>query len=320
MVNLRKPASRALYRNIESPPSRVESFLAESERSFPNIVVDRLDARFRGSIQSRNVAGHPIARLTTSGLTANASRRKGVAAGFHGWAKLVWQVSGSSTFEGDDAAFELTQGDAVVLPMCEPYQLHMKKDYDGIMMIFDPSQKAGWPNLKQGFVKPISGNAAVAAAGAAMASMLSNAVGDATDRLAVDFALDMILRCMVTLDTDSAEVLNTTRLRRAASLIEQNLANPEYTPSEIAKDLGVSRRTLYQEFAAAGISPAKLAKRMRLDQARRDILDVNQRLTLMEIALKNGFADSSSFSHAFRRAFGTAPSMLKASQRNVPGS
>lgn len=312
MLNPSKMALPVSHIKSLSPPDPVENFLAESEKSFPNIIVSELDQQFRGAIQSGKVAGHPIARLKTTGLTASASKRKGVDAGLKGWAKLVWQISGSSKYQDDNAAFELREGDAVVLPMAEQYQLEMQEGYDGLMMIFDPSARTGWSDLMQGEIRPISGNAAVAASGAAMAAMLKSAVGDVTDHVAVDFALDIILRCAADSGSSNAEMLNTARLRRAAWLIEQNLSDFDYTPSEIARDLGMSRRALYQEFARAGLSPAKFAMRMRLDRAKRDVLNNENSVTLTDIALKNGFTDSSSFSHAFKRAFGAPPSSMRA--------
>ncbi|MNG01539.1 Transcriptional activator NphR [compost metagenome] len=75
----------------------------------------------------------------------------------------------------------------------------------------------------------------------------------------------------------------------------------------------MSRRSLYEAFRHYGTTPADFIKQVRLEHARRDVLrNGGDALSLTEIALRNGFNDSASFSRAFRVAFGVAPSVLRA--------
>lgn len=302
--------------SLDRQQERKLLFLAESAKCFPNIIVDPLSLAFRGSIQSREIAGYPITRLQTSGLSVVASPKKGVAAGLDGWMKLVWQFSGSSHFESDDVSFELKTGEATIMPMSEQYRLRMSNDYDGLMLVFDPSAREGWPDLLQSSNRlPVASNAAASAAGAALASILRYSVGDGSDKLAIDFALDALFRGLVDFSGGYSYLSRYPRLNRAVLSIEQNLGNLNFSPSDLAKAVGVSRRSLYQEFARVGLSPGSLIKRMRLDRAKRDILGsefVDTALT--EIALRNGFSDSSQFSHAFKQTFGISPSALRRSK------
>jgi len=83
--------------------------------------------------------------------------------------------------------------------------------------------------------------------------------------------------------------------------------------SELAKVAGISRFQLLRSFRDAfGAPPAAYHRTLRLRLARNDI--ERSRLSCTEAALRYGFADGSSFSHAFRRAFGEPPirSLLQA--------
>jgi len=101
-------------------------------------------------------------------------------------------------------------------------------------------------------------------------------------------------------------------LFRARWLIRQNIADLDYTPARLAHDLGLSRRSLYNRFADCGITPAAFIRMVRLEQAKREIESDPRGVTsLTTIALRNGFPDSSSLSHAIKANYGVTPKALR---------
>lgn len=75
---------------------------------------------------------------------------------------------------------------------------------------------------------------------------------------------------------------------------------------ELAKLAGISRFQLLRSFRDAfGAPPAAYHRTLRLKLAKEEI--DGKRLSCSEAAHRFGFADCSSFSHAYRRAFGEAP-------------
>ena len=83
------------------------------------------------------------------------------------------------------------------------------------------------------------------------------------------------------------------------------------TPT-LADDLGLSRRSLYNRFAASGITPAAFIRRVRLEQAKREIeSDLSGKVSLTTIALRNGFSDNSSLSHGIKDIYGVTPRELR---------
>ncbi|QNM83691.1 helix-turn-helix transcriptional regulator [Sphingomonas sabuli] len=75
---------------------------------------------------------------------------------------------------------------------------------------------------------------------------------------------------------------------------------------EVAAAAGVSQFHLLRSFRACfGLPPSTYHRRIRLEAARAAV--ERAEMTCTQAALRYGFADGASFSHAHRRAFGTAP-------------
>lgn len=93
-----------------------------------------------------------------------------------------------------------------------------------------------------------------------------------------------------------------------ARYIRAHCREPELTPQHVAQAFGISRRTLYNLFVAAGHAPAAFIQTARLDLARRMLEDRERSsVPVTTIAFDCGFADVSHFSRAFRRRFGSCP-------------
>jgi transcriptional regulator GlxA family with amidase domain len=98
---------------------------------------------------------------------------------------------------------------------------------------------------------------------------------------------------------------------RARLMIAQNIADQDYGPRQLARDLGLSRRSLYNSFDRIGLKPADFIKRQRLERARDEILG-QPNVGITTIALRNGFSDGARFSHTFKAHYGIPPRNLRA--------
>ncbi|MFB9150107.1 GlxA family transcriptional regulator [Roseovarius ramblicola] len=95
------------------------------------------------------------------------------------------------------------------------------------------------------------------------------------------------------------------RLSAALTMMGEALDAPRPIP-EIAAALGLGTRRLEQIFRdGLGTGPAACYLDLRLQAARRMMSDTDH--PLLEIALRTGFSDRSSFSRAYRRRFGQSP-------------
>jgi AraC-like DNA-binding protein/lambda repressor-like predicted transcriptional regulator len=110
---------------------------------------------------------------------------------------------------------------------------------------------------------------------------------------------------------DEVLVRHLARLEQArlSTRVQQALLEtlPDGTPSKpaIARRLGMSARNLQRRLAEEGTSFKELSNRARIDLAQ-SYVDAG-RLSVTEIAFVLGFADTSTFSRAFKRWTGMSP-------------
>jgi len=99
------------------------------------------------------------------------------------------------------------------------------------------------------------------------------------------------------------------RLAKAIRIMEQHLNEP-LTTKEIAKKVNLSIRML--ELLAKkhlGVSPGNYYLRLRLQSARRMVLDTNQ--SILEIAIRSGFKSQSALTRAFTKRYEKSPLKLR---------
>lgn len=95
---------------------------------------------------------------------------------------------------------------------------------------------------------------------------------------------------------------------------------PDGYPSiaSVASAIGVSVRTLQRRLEQSGASYRLLVDEVRLELARRDLLDPRTRMA--DIATRLGYRDASSFSRAFVRWTGKTPRQYRQQMLTARGS
>jgi AraC family transcriptional regulator, positive regulator of tynA and feaB len=104
---------------------------------------------------------------------------------------------------------------------------------------------------------------------------------------------------------------HTDRLfKRVNHVVRRHFADPDFGPSEVAAEVGISLRYLQTLFTARGSTCSRFIVSMRLDYAMRLIqrrVSTKTGQSLSEIAYTCGFREYTSFARAFRRRFGRGP-------------
>jgi len=99
------------------------------------------------------------------------------------------------------------------------------------------------------------------------------------------------------------------RLAQAIRLMESHVDQP-LTVAAIARRVGLSTRALELLFdRSLGETPGAYALRLRLNAARRLVLDTSE--PMADIAARTGFSSASTFSRAFASAFGSPPGRMR---------
>lgn len=97
-------------------------------------------------------------------------------------------------------------------------------------------------------------------------------------------------------------------LARVQEYINTNLADPRLGPQTVADAFQFSPRYLHRLFSEFDLTVSDWIKRRRLARCRYDLEDARfDGYSITQIALKNGFGDSSHFSRCFRAEFDINP-------------
>lgn len=152
--------------------------------------------------------------------------------------------------------------------------------------------------------------------------------GASSDR--IEFSAETLALPLVTHDQNLLETLKPicdaaaqergTRKETLRALVENEvqkaLPHGTFGKQNIAKELGLSARTLSRRLAKEGVSYAEVVDELRLSLALQYLKDPT--LSLSQIAWLLGYEESTSFNHAFRRWTGRSPSALR--QEGRPGT
>ena len=109
------------------------------------------------------------------------------------------------------------------------------------------------------------------------------------------------------------KVWQTTVAARVKWILLRLLGGQSAHLGEVAKDLGMSNRTLQRRITSEGTSFRWLVRDARYELAKHYLLDPS--LDLAETAYLLGYEDPNSFFRAFREWEGTTPSEWRAAQR-----
>jgi AraC-like DNA-binding protein len=105
--------------------------------------------------------------------------------------------------------------------------------------------------------------------------------------------------------------LGPALVRAAMKIADTRLADPDLSPTTLARELNVSVRTLYRAFARADEeSVAGYIRRRRLERARLELAAPLGRPDVSAVAARWQFTDSSHFIRAFKRRYGETPAQF----------
>ena len=105
----------------------------------------------------------------------------------------------------------------------------------------------------------------------------------------------------------SANIEEEELVKRMLAAINENLDNEDYGVDQLARDVAMSRSSLYDKLRTMlGISPADFIRNVRLKHAAE--LLTNTKLSIAEVSTRVGFNSPRIFSSNFKKMFGVLPS------------
>ena len=114
-----------------------------------------------------------------------------------------------------------------------------------------------------------------------------------------------------TVTVEPSEVTTTSMdeklLKRMLRIIEDNISDPEFKVSQLAKECGMSQLNLNKKIKGlTGLTPKVFVRTMRLKRAAQ--LITTAKYSISEIAFEVGFLDIKYFRSCFKEEFGMLPS------------
>lgn len=108
--------------------------------------------------------------------------------------------------------------------------------------------------------------------------------------------------------------------RKIDQYIDQNLGNPDLSPTAIAQATSISNRQLHRIFADRDLTVSRMIRMKRLESCRREIIaSVAKDRSLTEISRRWGFTDLAVFGRAFKEAYGVSPRQYRAAASAASG-
>lgn len=130
---------------------------------------------------------------------------------------------------------------------------------------------------------------------------------DSSAETAIEVLLGMLGRVLRTEGVLVQKTSRTTRYQRILSYIEDNIAEHDLSPADIAKKHDISVRYLNMLFSKNNITVAAWIKERRLDQSLSDLRFPPNVKSISEISYKWHFSDSAHYSRSFKARYGLTP-------------
>lgn len=114
---------------------------------------------------------------------------------------------------------------------------------------------------------------------------------------------------------DLLELNNTPKSlgARVSAYLSASLAGGAPESKDVARELGLSQRTLHRKLKLEGTSYSKILRELRREKALQ-FLSGDSNMPLQEIAHRVGFSDATAFSRAVKRWYGKTPGEIRSGE------
>jgi AraC family transcriptional regulator, positive regulator of tynA and feaB len=230
---------------------------------------------------------------------------------------LNFQYQGHSKMDQAGNTTMLKPGSFALIDAMQPFRMQVSDNFDQL------SIKIPHALLKQHIAQPefalahaldgenVRGRLAMKAIQALAEE--GDLVKDNFSNVAVDHALQLIALAldqrdaMATYLRKTQKTLETLRTR-AMALMQLELDSVDFSPIDVASQLGVSLRYLQAAFTQANMSIRDWVLHQRLNRCRADLISTKRSITtIANIAYSHGFNDLSYFNRTFKLRYGCSP-------------
>jgi len=266
---------------------------------------------FAGTVTQWPAGRLSLARIESQRQLVRRTERDIARTPRHGFYANL-QLAGSSEMRQHGRVAVLRPGDLAVVDTTEPFAFEFATDFRQLSFFVPASLLTAQVAGRVPTATRIDTTGGVGAAIRHALRALPTLAPETAARLAVHAG--GLLAVALDGPVDAAPVRSRRTYAQVVVDIEEHLADDDLCPTTTAWRLGISVRGVHGLFAGRELSYAATVRRLRLEQAVRDLRDPARRhLRIIDIAADAGFADVAGFHRAFRRAYGRTPSQVRAS-------
>jgi len=270
-----------------------------------------------------SIRGHWAGRLLVTDVRSTAQEHhrtpRLIRTADNAFFQVAIVAEGVGQLEQDDRQALLRPGDCVLYENTRPFQWTFKDDWD-VWVFSLPSDTVRLSENERRLISARRLDGTTGLSGVVSRFLLdlarhSEELSDERSEQVLAHVSDLV----VTLLSDSLDdsgrgrgAVQRSLMVRIKDYIDQRLDDPELGPAEIAAAVNISPRYLHKLFEAEQRTVSLYIRGLRLDRARRDLLDPRQSgRPISAIAYGCGFGDLSGFNRAFKQAFGVSPRELR---------
>lgn len=265
-----------------------------------------LDPGFVGQLEKCQVGQMSMSIVDMTQVNLFRGQREIRASGADNY-YAVLQMAGTSRIEHQQTCIELQAGDLTLIDASAPLDMYFHQRSRQLSLILPRAQVAsGTRGMNVACAKRIEACTPLAS----MARQLMVEAGRTqhmtnNESQAVLDALIALLRPAISQDTVPGS--HERLFRKALALIDQNITCETLTPESIAREVGISMRSLYRIFAKHDLVIAQYIRNRRLDFCAESLRNPAMDQKVSSLGYAWGFSDSSYFSTAFKGRFGMTP-------------
>lgn len=267
---------------------------------------------FSGRLITQPVGQTLVSEVCGSAMQVSRTSRN-IAANDPGWLKLGLQLRGYSVVSQDDREAALTPGDFAIYDTTRPYDLYFDSSFRMLVVMFPAHLLQLDPRTVSSLTASrVSGRKGLGALTSNFLSSLGKELvdGQAPGQIPVsDAALGLITATFAERAGKGIPATSTGVLRlQIESYIAAHLGDHDLTVTGLATAHNISVRRLQKVFEENGDTVSGWIRRRRLDQCRKDLANPSMSgRPVAAVGMHWGFSDASSFSRAFKTAFGFTP-------------
>ncbi len=276
----------------------------------------RIDGAALGDLRTYRVTGTPqIVRRTPRAVRMEPTEAL----------KVCLQVRGRAIVHQGDRELVIGPGQFGVYDTRRAYDLRLDGDWECAVLVFAPDALAmpsRWLDTVMTRVYDASSGPGTVLAPFVSASLDGTGAEPVGSRVRFgDAGLRLLCSALSSGDVDGRADDDTHAQAQRLSIVDyirRHLADPSLSHRTVAHAHGMSPRTLDRLFHDEGRTVATTVRTMRLEAARRDVLDTRSRtISIAAVAARWCFLDPAYFSRIYKQQFGISPSADRASLRSV---